>query len=225
MKNLIFICFASLFCTTVSAQYITSEQIQKFNIDKWDGKKDGIGDYVAAATTLKDTFKLDINNQLSLVSIVQCPNMTKTDIYKELNYWFITSFINGKSVIQLNDNENGIIIGNGYLDRVAVWAGFAKAYSASEHIIIRIDIKDNRFRVTTTIQAYEVYNLSYGEPVGDKMDWMPYNCFPFVDTSNDRRYKFTSKAYVSAYIYSKLMINNMSKAVLEGITGNEKNEW
>lgn len=225
MKNLIFICLIALFCTNASAQYITSEQIQKFNIDKWDGNKDGIGDYVAAAITLKDTFTLDKNNQLSLISIIQCPNMTKTDIYKELNNWFVNSFVSGKSVIQLNDKENGIIIGNGYLDRVAVWAGFATAYSASEHIIIRIDIKDNRFRVTTTIQGYEVYNLSYGKPVGDKMDWMPINRYPFVEKSEDKQYKFTSKAYVAAYIYSKIIIDNMSRAVLEGITGKEKNEW
>lgn len=61
-----------------------------------------------------------------------------------VNDWFVRSFNNGKSVIQLNDKDAGCIIGKGYISNLGDTQSFFTNSHISAYVIIRTDIKDNR---------------------------------------------------------------------------------
>jgi hypothetical protein len=229
MKRKIIIIAALFASVTMNAQIMTEKDFENYNIDKFDGKADGKADYVQAAINLKDSFGLDKNNQISCVSVVQCPDMSKEKIYVEANNWFANSFNDGKSVIQLNDKDAGTIIAKGFLHNIAKHVSFTTSADVSAWVIIRIDIKDGKFRMTSTIQEY---NLISGQGVMGAMSstgqdlrpetWLPAECFPFKGNT----YKKTaSKAYVACFVYSNILADKLTTAIKSGTTGVENQSW
>lgn len=87
---------------------------------------------------------LDKNNSLTYTQVIECGEQTKEKLYVTLNHWFVESFNDANSVIQLNDKEEGVIIGKGYLSDIAGHLGGMNAYNVSVHPIIKVDIKDKK---------------------------------------------------------------------------------
>lgn len=229
MKRRIIIIVALFASIAMNAQVMTEKDFENYNIDQFDGKADGRADYVQAAINLKDSFGLDKNNQISCVSVVSCPGMSKDKIYIEANNWFANSFSDGKSVIQLNDRETGTIIAKGFLHNIATHVSFATSADISAWVIIRIDIKDEKFRMTSTIQEYDLISgqgvLGAMSSSGQELiheTWLPAECFPFKRGA----YKKTaSKAYVACFVYSNILADKLTTAVKSGITGAENKDW
>lgn len=80
----------------------------------------------------------------------------------------------------------------------------------------------------TTVQEYDM-DMGTGVlgAMGGTSDqtthvtWAPKDCFPF---SGKKYKKTTSKAFVNCHIWSQVVINKLTEAVLNGITGTEE-EW
>ena len=120
-------------------------------------------------------------------------------------------------------------------------------YAVSITPIIRIDIKDNRIRVTYTVQNYEILSdisggwltavLADERTVGDskrKADdktnanlydkqWEIARHYPFVQ--NDAQKRTCAKALVMTHAYSNAVIDKIEEAVKNGIVGNEDEDW
>lgn len=231
----------SLFCTLTlcsNAQMVRSEEIADYAINKYglDPKKPK-WEEKALELVKNETVALDKNNSIQLVDVIDCGNATKEQLYVLLNYWFTQTFNDANSVIKLNDKEGGVIIGQGYLGDVAAHQGGVNGYEVSVKPIIKADIKNGKVRVTYTLQAYEVTKhqgtgvamaLMGGKP-GKSVttNWPIEKTYPFVEKPEVayKAPKATSKAVLMSSAYSEVLLDKIKKAVQEGISGNENDEW
>lgn len=98
---------------SVNAQIATYEDFMRMadGVIIYKNKEKTKVDYQKTATALAELYPLDKNNAISRSVIYNIPGKTANEIYLEVNNWFVHSFGSGKSVIQLNDKEEGCIIG------------------------------------------------------------------------------------------------------------------
>lgn len=154
MKKVIML-FAIVFSFTVaSAQIITEQDFAAIDMSQFDTNGDGKIKDDEAALAIKDFYGLDKNNSITRVTVIDSIPKTKDQIYVAVNDWFVRSFNDGKSVIQLNDKELGTIIGKGHISNMGNTMSFASSADISADVIIRVDMKDGRMRITTSIQKY-----------------------------------------------------------------------
>lgn len=186
-------------------------------------------DYKKTAQALADLYPLDKHNAISRSIIYNIPGKKANEIYVEVNNWFVHSFKSGKSVIQLNDKEEGIIIGKGYINALGSNMGFSNTSSAAAWIILRVDIKDEKMRVIATIQSYEVTKSTgiglalLGAPVRNYgvVEYIPVECFPYT-----KKEKGTgSKALTLAHCWIVTSVKQLNDAVSQGITGFETDDF
>jgi len=207
MKKVIML-FAIVFSFTVaSAQIITEQDFAAIDMSQFDTNGDGKIKDDEAALAIKDFYGLDKNNSITRVTVIDSIPKTKNQIYVAVNDWFVRSFNDGKSVIQLNDKELGTIIGKGHISNMGNTMSFASSADISADVIIRVDMKDGRMRITTSIQKYEMEKgtgvlgaLAGGPAAYQKVhqEFIPSECFPFTK----KQKKEGSKAFVKSHIYS-----------------------
>lgn len=215
-----------LLSLSLSAQVMRSEDLEKYAKEKYGEK------WVDAAKNLSSSLSLDKNLSLSYVQVVDCPNKTKEQLYIALNHWASASFNDANSVIQLNDKESGCIIAQAYIDGIATHMGGMNRYNINIRPIIKIDIKDNKIRVTYTVQYYDVVKMWGGGIMGamsnarakKELEKWPLNkCYPFIE--KDKHKKTSSKALIMTHAFSNVIIDKIEEAVKNGIVGNEGDDW
>lgn len=232
MKKILFILTMFMCSTFAEAQITTYDDFIRAseNILIYKDKSKGKIDYEKSALALSEIYALDKHNAVSRSIIYNVPEKTKDQIYLEVNDWFVHSFGSGKSVIQLNDKESGCIIGKGYVNALGSNAGFSNNSDAAAWVIIRIDIKDEKVRVISTIQEYEVTKttgaglMMLGALGGVNaaqppriVKYMPNECFPYT-----KKEKGTgSKALTLAHCWIVTMFEQLNEAINNGVTGLE----
>lgn len=201
-------------------------------LDVLDGSRDGMVDYLSAALFFRDQIAgIDKNGNISMINVIQAPSLSKDQIYIQTNSWFVNTFNSGKSVIQLNEKDAGVILAKGYLKNIAEQVGFAISYEISASVLFRIDIKDGRARLITTIQEYESVNRGgvAGAISGNVSASMnvckPETVYPFVDAATVLSRKAGAKAYCACCMYMIAMKNQLEKAINEGIIGGDLEDW
>lgn len=226
MKKIIVGMLIALFAASVNAQIMRSEELEKYAKEKYGEK------WVDAAANLKSQLTLDKNQSLTYVQVIECNNKTKDQLYVILNYWVTASFNDANSVIQLNDKELGCIIAQGYLSDIAGHMGGMNSYDISVKPIIKMDIKDNKVRVTYTVQNYDVIVLSGGGIMGAVSGtaatkiaekWGLETCYPFAQ--KDKHKKISSKALIMTHAFSNVIMDKIEEAVKNGLAGNENDNW
>ncbi|MCD8287871.1 MAG: DUF4468 domain-containing protein [Porphyromonadaceae bacterium] len=193
--------------------------------------RDLYGDnWESAAANLASQLTLDQNNYLTFVNVIDVPGKTKEQLYVLLNLWFTATFNDANSVIKLNDKELGCIIAQGYVKNITQNIGGTYSYDVSIKPIIKCDIKDNKVRVTYTIQNYLIVRTG-GLMTGgfgsnsphEKINWSLNTCYPFV--KKDSHKKTSSKALIMSATYSNIILENIEACVKDGLTGTEDDEW
>ena len=210
----------------VNAQIMRAEELEEYAKERYGEK------WKDAAANLAQELSLDKNNSLTYIQVIDCGEQTKSQLYVALNYWFTATFNDANSVIQLNDKETGTIIAKGFVSDIAYHEGGANIYTVHISPIIRVDIKDNKIRVTYTIQNYEVDVVAGGGiwgaalgaiPSKSREKWTLDKCYPFVE--KDRAKRTSSKALVMAHAYSNVIMDKIEEAAKNGLVGNENEEW
>lgn len=229
MKKVLLL-LAIVFCVTIAnAQIITEQDFAAIDMSQFDTNGDGKIKDDEAALAIKDLYGLDKNNSITRVTVIDSIPKSKDQIYVAVNDWFVRSFNDGKSVIQLNDKELGTIIGKGHISNMGNTLSFASSADISADVIIRVDMKDGRMRITTSIQKYEMEKgtgvlgaLAGGPAAYQKVhqEFIPSECFPFTK----KQKKEGAKAFVKSHIYSLIVTNKLRDAVLNGLTGGEE-DW
>ena len=100
---------------------------------------------------------------VELTSVVTVAGQSKKVIYNKTRQWFSQYFVSGKSVVDYENPESGTIIGNG---RANIGSD---PFGIIQYLIeynIKIDVKDNKFRVLTKITKHindgsTVYDAGY----------------------------------------------------------------
>ena len=152
---------ALVFCAmSINAQILRTEELEEYAKENYGEK------WVDAAENLGGQLKLDKNNPLTFVQVIEAPGKTKDQLYVLLNYWFSATFKDANSVIQLNDKDLGSIIAQGYMEGIASHAGGMNSYVVNIKPVIKCDLKDNKIRVTYTVPFYSVVRFVGGGWVG-----------------------------------------------------------
>ncbi|WP_289873012.1 DUF4468 domain-containing protein [uncultured Duncaniella sp.] len=229
MKKVLLLLAIVFSVTIANAQIITEQDFAAIDMSQFDTNGDGKIKDDEAALAIKDLYGLDKNNSITRVTVIDSIPKSKDQIYVAVNDWFVRSFNDGKSVIQLNDKELGTIIGKGHISNMGNTLSFASSADISADVIIRVDMKDGRMRITTSIQKYEMEKgtgvlgaLAGGPAAYQKVhqEFIPSECFPFTK----KQKKEGAKAFVKSHIYSLIVTNKLRDAVLNGLTGGEE-DW
>lgn len=232
---------------TTSAQIIKHEDLEKY-------AKQHYGDnWLTAADNLGKMITLDKNESLSFQEVIQAPGKTRLQLYVLLNYWATATF-KDKQAITLNDKESGTIIISSTIPAIADHTGTLNRYVVNITPIIRIDIKDERIRVSYTVQNYDVLKAedagwlggffddskhdrknqniySDGKRLGDdKTDRRLYDeqweiAKHYPFVAKDNKKRTCSKALVMTYAYSNVVLDKINEAVKNGMIGNENDDW
>ena len=244
-QKVLWILTAVLFCgqVSVNAQIMKTEDLEKYAKERYGDK------WVDAAANLSKGLQLDKNNNLTYQQVIEAPGKTKAQLYVMMNYW-VTATFKDKQSITLNDKETGTIIINAAMENIATHTGGLNQYSVSITPVIKIDIKDNKLRVTYTVQSYDVLRDVSGGILGavlsdnsgvfddqkrkkqnitnrDLYDetWALNTCYPFVEKDLHTAKRTSSKALVMTHAYSNAVMDKIEEAVKNGIVGNEDEDW
>ena len=244
MKMLKFWMLAAIFsfCGAIGAQaqVMKSADLEKYAKEKYGDK------WVDAAANLADGMKLDKNQSLTYQEVVEAPGKTKEQLYVAMNYWATATF-KDKQAITLNDKDAGCIIISSTIKDIVNHTGTINSYSVSITPIIRIDIKDEKIRVTYTVQNYDILkdisggwislteadDKTYGDSKRKKDDktnanlydeqWEIARHYPFVE--KDAQKRTCAKALVMTHAYSNAVLDKIEEAVKNGLVGNEDEDW
>lgn len=245
MKKIVIIVATLLMVVgSASAQIMKSADLEKYAKVRYGDK------WLDAAKNLSAELTLDKNESLTYQQIIDAPGKNKNQLYILLNYWATATF-QDRQAITLDDKESGTIIISSTMPNIVEHMGTLNEYSISITPVIKIDIKDERIRVTYTVQNYDILNNSGGgwlggilrddnegrRPYGDnkrmkddKTDrnlydeqWEIAHHYPFVE--KDAQKRSSAKALVMTHAYSNAVMDKIEEAVKNGIVGNEDDDW
>lgn len=204
-------------------QVANAQSLSRSNVDAYVEYKYGHS-WKDIALYFAQTDVLDENNALNFEKVIPAVGKTKNQLYIDLNYWFLKTFTNASSKIELADKDLGVILAKGYLPNVAYHSGGMSSYYVNIRPIIRCDIKDEQVKVVVTIPNYEVTRVDDGivsamldedydkhPPFKVDQTWALNVCFPFV--KKDMTKKTSSKALAMAHGYMEVLMQNIENQI------------
>lgn len=145
----------------------TAQDFAKYNIDDFDGVADGKADFIAAALAIKSNFGLDNQGFVGQTTVIDCPGMSKQDIYVQARLW-LEKFCekDKKAELRLDGNQGSTLVARKRVSDVN-HGEFVKGLGLKKKDVgvqevnllvnIRVDVKDEKCRLTTTIEDYGIY--------------------------------------------------------------------
>ncbi|MBQ4277843.1 MAG: DUF4468 domain-containing protein [Bacteroidaceae bacterium] len=230
----------TLCASTLQAQVMKAADLEKYAKERYGDK------WLDAAANLRQQLTLDKNESLTYQQVIEAKGKTKAQLYVTLNYW-VTATFKDNNAITLNDKEAGCIIISSLIKNIAEHTGTLNKYSVSITPVIRIDIKDERIRVTYTVQNYDVMadvsggwlspvesdRSTYGDSkrkADDKTNanlydeqWEIAHHYPFVE--KDAQKRTCAKALVMTHAYSNAIIDKLEEVLRNGLVGNDDDDW
>lgn len=173
---------------------------------------------------LNGNWNLDDNGNVTISKIVDSLNLKKDEIFNRVLNYFTYNYGSGKSVIQTQDKETGLIVAKGLYDNVHIGISLITTYIDTWHII-RVDVKDGKARIIITLTNYEKKVVSSGNNPPTYTTTSVSNEFPI----NPKGYSETvmTKAFYKSYKKAKASLEAIEKSIKEGNTSKtiEQNSW
>jgi len=153
MKKLIIIIFVFLSSLNCFSQVGT---IDSKNLLPFMFNKDSVQGWNACITS---------NSDLQITCIIDGLNYNKEQLYNMLLNYFVENYGDAKSVIQVQDKQIGQLVGKGlyskfFFDKYStpMWSHLV---TYDSYHILKIDIKDNKIRVSLLASEYQIQDDSY----------------------------------------------------------------
>lgn len=105
-----------------------------------------------ANAQLHDKFPFNEKGEIVYSEVVNIKGADKTDLYRKATIFFADDMLSTGNIVQLDDKENGIIIGKGFL--TIPIQNKKMSIPVNLHFTIKVEARDDRYR-------YEVYSLRY----------------------------------------------------------------
>lgn len=203
MKNLLFGFILLLAATTTQAQSNKTQLL----LDSIQGQ-----------------YVVDDNQNLTYSHVVECPGMTKKQIYDRAQAWFIYNYSSGKDAIQTQDSTAGTVIGKGYYDNVYTGAIMMTTLKCDAWHIVRIEAKDGKYRVILTLTEWDRVNRgsngSFAWPNTRVSSEYPFN--------KKGKYKnIMGQAFFALHNRAQATFVNLEKSIKDGNTTKaiEQDNW
>ena len=103
-----------------------------------------ISNEVSAQDKLLEILPLK-NGKVTYADEIQLQGVSKDELYKRAKHWFVNTYNSSKDVIQLDDKENGEVIGKGCFKEKWM-VSFYFSQNVNVWKTIKIQIKDDQFR-------------------------------------------------------------------------------
>lgn len=172
---------------------------------------------------IEEQWSLDDNGNLSYQRIVEVPGMEKDDIYNRVLNYFVYNYGSGKSVIQTQDKENGLIVGKGLYDNVHIGISIVTTYIDAWHIV-RVDIKNGRARIILTLTEYDK-KVTGGNTPPSYSTMKIEQEYPINENGMSKT--VMGKAFYKSHKHAIASIDAIEKAIKEGNTSKqmENSDW
>ncbi|OXA69794.1 hypothetical protein B0A67_18975 [Flavobacterium aquidurense] len=167
-------------------------------------------------------YNVDDNNNVTITKIIEIDGLKKEEIYPRVLAYFTYNYGNGESVIQVQEKENGLIIGKGIYDNVHVGYSIVTTEIDLWHVI-RVDIKDNKVRVFITLTEYKTKTMG-GNTAPSYSTLKVFDSYP-INPKGWQSTIYTKALYKSTKMAYK-SIESIEKSIKEGNTNStENNGW
>ena len=221
------LCAASAFCAEAGAQIIRDDELAKYAVEKYGE------DWEEAASKIAAEHPLDANNAFTFTEVLQAPGMDANKIYDELQMWFTSTFVDSKSVIQTSERERGLIIARGFISGTGSSVGAFTSVDISITPTIKVQIKDERIRVTYSVPFYIEVQAGSGIlcDFGDvfyKTNVTLDKTFPFGEVSGfskRARRRAYGRSLVMCNAYANVVLDKLDKVIKNGFDGSANEEW
>lgn len=155
--------------------------------------------------------------------VVEVSNKSKDDIYQKSLEVLANIYKDSKEVIQNKDKEAGVIVGKGIVDsdfRTINWTTVCR--NRCWHLV-KIDIKDNKYRITLTVNSvfYEA-----GSDLRHPFDGTEYGLHKFYPYFTNCKPKLRNVSFDSlrfVYNSSLYILNSLEKEINQKLE--ESNDW
>lgn len=97
---------------------------------------------------------LDDNGNVNIVKVIEASDLKKEDIYNRILTYFTYHYVSGKSLIQVQDKEQGLLVGKGLFEKVHIGGPIPITYIDVWHVL-RVEVKDGKARVILSLIGYE----------------------------------------------------------------------
>jgi hypothetical protein len=118
------------------------------------------------------------DGKVTYTGVINVDSTSKDELYSRAKRWFVDKYNSGKDVIQLDDKENGEVIGKGFFSEIW-YVNWAFSQKINVWTIVKIQVKDNKFRyeITNIDLKYHIDgqrgNSDYDTPIEN---WNVNNC-------------------------------------------------
>ena len=175
----------------------------------------------------KETLELPIDTLTKMITYTEVLNIdtsiTKQELYSRAREWFAKTYNSSQSVIQMDDKENGKIVGKA-LTQVYHKAMGSNFPSGHINYTISIYLKDGRFKYEITNFYHTGQFVSGGNRIAD---FGP--CEEMINTKKKTwgmSYQKTFNYYLAQLdTKTKSLINDLKESMSNKNLGNKKNDW
>ncbi|MHA8056790.1 DUF4468 domain-containing protein [Aquirufa nivalisilvae] len=166
---------------------------------------------------IEGKWQLDDNGNVTIVKIVEVPELKRDEIYSRALNYFTYNYVSGKSVIQIQDKDKGLIVAKGIYANVHVGMSLITTYVDAWHIL-RVDVKDGRARLIVTLSEYEKKIIGGSSPPTYVTTKVAQE-YPINENSGQKT--VMTKAFYKAFLKANNSLESIEKAIKEGNTSKE----
>lgn len=156
-------------------------------------------------------YEINTDGNIVFQEIIDALGVSKEQIYVRAQNYIATQYNDANSVIQYEDKDQGTIIGKGLYPRVHLMLGS----DFDAYHIIRVDVKEERARVTITLTEYKENLGSSAATLGVDHYLHPVNEVYPTNMKSFKKTAFT-KCLVESYERSLKIIDGLRSALNEG---------
>lgn len=152
-----------------------------------------------------EPFEITPEGNAIIQEVVDVPVLTKDEMFTRVKLWFAENFRSSEAVIDLEDREGGLFVGNSNTDFKYLMEDFTLYFK------IRIDLKDQKFRLT--LQSFE----TRADDGGQRKPMERYFKRPHVKRNGELR-ALPRKVHTTAVEAYKYVLSSLIKSL-------KKDEW
>lgn len=171
---------------------------------------------------INDQWQIDENGYITYQKVVNCKNLSKTELYNRAMDYFVNNYGDANSVIQNRDVVNGIIIGRGTFNKVHVLNDILQSVIIDTLHILKVEVKDGRARITLSLTQYDEI-MRGGELPGNHYLYPIPNQYPF--NPNGYQKELYEEAFNKSHLKALETIASVERALSGESTVQKDKNW